>query len=75
MKAAKTFQKVKKQIFDLNLRGKCPFCMISEATTLDHYFPESIYPEYIIFVPNLVPCCNFCNIKKGDRLFKAQWYI
>ena len=71
-KTSTEFQKVKKQLFD-NLpkerRGICPFCMISEPTTMDHYFSESEYPEYIIFAPNLVPCCSYCNSMKGNRLF------
>ena len=36
---------------------------------MDHYFSESEYPEYIIFAPNLVPCCSHCNSVKGKRLF------
>lgn len=52
--------------------GMCPFCMISEPTTFDHYFSESEYPEYIIFAPNLVPCCSQCNSIKGNRLFSEN---
>lgn len=51
------------------IKGKCPFCMISEPTTLDHYFPESKYPEFILFTYNLVPCCGQCNGLKGASLF------
>lgn len=71
-KTSKVFQNVKRQLLE-NIpeqhRGKCPFCMISEATTFDHYFPESKYPEYIIFAPNLVPCCSHCNSIKDNSLF------
>ena len=48
------------------IKGKCPFCMISEPNTFEHYLPESKYPEYIIFTPNIVPCCSQCNTNKGD---------
>lgn len=71
-KTSKVFQKVKRQLLE-NIperrRGMCPFCMISEPTTFDHYFSESKYPEYIIFAPNLVPCCSHCNSVKVNLLF------
>lgn len=71
-KSSKVFQDIKKQLFN-NIpekrRGICPFCMISEPNTLDHYFSENDYPEYIIFAPNLVPCCSYCNTNKGTKLF------
>lgn len=68
-KSSKVFASVKKRIQDnlpVAVKGKCPFCMISEPNTLEHYFPEAKYPEYIIFSPNLVPCCSQCNTNKGD---------
>lgn len=70
--SCKKFKVVKKQLMDnvpIEYGGKCPYCMISEYNTFDHYFPESVYPEYILFAPNLVPCCSNCNTKKGKRLF------
>ena len=74
-KTSKMFQKVKRQLLE-NIpekrRGMCPFCMISEPTTFDHYFSESEYPEYIIFAPNLVPCCSHCNSVKGNLLFMGD---
>lgn len=74
-KTSKIFQRVKQQLFDnipQERSGLCPFCMISEPTTLDHYFSESEYPEYILFAPNLVPCCSHCNSVKGSRLFEES---
>lgn len=67
------FKSVRKTIMDNlpeGMKGKCPFCMISEPDTLDHYFPESTYPEYIVYSPNLVPCCSKCNKLKGNATFK-----
>ena len=71
-KTSKVFNDVKEQLLEnvpKEFGGVCPFCMISEPTTMDHYFSESEYPEYIIFAPNLVPCCSHCNSLKGKRLF------
>lgn len=70
-KKSTDFQAVRKSIMDSlpkGMKGKCPFCMISEPNTLDHYFSEAEYPEYIIYSPNLVPCCSNCNTLKGDEI-------
>lgn len=72
---SRIFKKVKQQLLEnipAGRTGMCPFCMISEPTTFDHYFSESEYPEYIIFAPNLVPCCSQCNSIKGNRLFSEN---
>lgn len=67
------FQK-SRQIILHNLPDKskirCPYCGLSMSYTIDHYFPESTYPEYIFYVPNLIPCCSHCNTVKNKRLFK-----
>lgn len=70
-KKSADFKAVRKSIMDSlprGLQGKCPFCMISEPNTLDHYFSETKYPEFIIYSPNLVPCCSNCNTLKGDEI-------
>jgi hypothetical protein len=48
--------------------ARCPFCGISESSTLDHYLPKEKYPEFSIFPKNLVPCCAVCNTRKRDRI-------
>ncbi|WP_370311945.1 HNH endonuclease [Sagittula sp.] len=48
--------------------ARCPFCGISESSTLDHYLPKEQYPEFSIFPNNLVPCCAVCNTRKRDRI-------
>lgn len=72
-KKSKVFQK-SRQIIIHNLPDKsmirCPYCGLSMSYTLDHYFPESTYPEYILYVPNLIPCCSHCNTVKNKKLFK-----
>ena len=52
--------------------GKCPFCRFSGTNTLDHYLSESLYPQFIVFAPNLVPCCSDCNNKKGTSLLNED---
>lgn len=74
------FSPIKKQL--LSLSHKCPYCCINRPNTLDHYFDKSEYPEYSVFIPNLIPCCSACNEMKntyvfnkyGDRLFLHYYY-
>ncbi len=44
--------------------GKCPFCGIGHATTLDHYLPKTKYPQFSVLPLNLVPACKDCNTGK-----------
>lgn len=48
--------------------ARCPFCGISESSTLDHYLPKEQYPEFSIFPKNLVPSCAACNTRKRNRI-------
>ncbi len=48
--------------------ARCPFCGISESSTLDHYLPKEKYPEFSVFPKNLVPSCAVCNTRKRDRI-------
>lgn len=48
--------------------ARCPFCTISESSTLDHYLPKEQYPEFSVFPKNLVPSCAVCNTRKRDRI-------
>lgn len=64
------FQQAKKSIFEGKV--KCPYCMINRPNTLDHYFDKSDYPEYAVFVPNLIPCCSECNTAKGTAVFDNE---
>lgn len=50
--------------------ARCPFCGISESSTLDHYLPKEQYPEFSVFPKNLVPSCGLCNIRKKDRILE-----
>lgn len=61
------FSNVKERIYASfrKLYNRCPYCMISEPMTLDHYLSKSTFPEFTLFPPNLVPCCSGCNSKKS----------
>ena len=61
------FVSAKKAIFS-NV-SKCPYCTINRPNTLDHYFDKADYPEYAVYLPNLIPCCSECNSQKGTALF------
>lgn len=64
------FQQAKKTIFEDKVR--CPYCMLNRPNTLDHYFDKSDYPEYAVFVPNLIPCCSECNTQKGTAVYDNE---
>lgn len=57
-----------RKIYDLLLsrspKGKCPFCGIGHASTLDHYLPKTKYPILAVVPKNLVPSCKDCNTGK-----------
>lgn len=50
--------------------ARCPFCGISESSTLDHYLPKEQYPEFSVFPKNLVPSCSLCNTRKRDKILE-----
>ena len=61
--------------------SKCPFCDLNESSTLDHYLPKRVYPEFSILSKNLLPCCSPCNSHKstmisesGNRLFFHPYF-
>lgn len=69
------FKKVKHQIFDHlseENQTKCPYCMLSRPNTLEHYFDKDDYPEFSVYVPNLIPCCSECNSNKSTSVFDSN---
>jgi len=45
----------------------CPCCgEYGKPSTLDHYLPKSIYPEFSIVIENLTPMCTKCQGLKGN---------
>lgn len=55
----------------------CPYCNHDHIIfdddyargELDHYYPKDKYPLLAAFFYNLIPCCHYCNHKKGDVSF------
>lgn len=50
----------------------CPYCLISEPKTIDHYLPKELYPEFSVLPCNLIPCCPTCNSKRGLIWLKSD---
>lgn len=61
-------KKLREEILNRVSVARCPFCGISETSTLDHYLPKEKYPEFSVFSPNLVPSCSPCNTTKRDKI-------
>lgn len=47
--------------------GRCPLCLVREASELDHYLPKRKFPELAIVPSNLVPICDECNGTKLEH--------
>lgn len=52
--------------------GICPYCLIGNVATLDHYLPKAKYINYAITPINLIPCCVDCNNKKSDEIYDSE---
>ena len=60
----------------------CPFCerriampkAASHPATIDHFLPQSRFPEIQINYYNLIAACQMCNTLKGDNLLPAYIY-
>lgn len=57
-------KKIVSEILGLS-KGRCAFCHIAKATTLDHSFPKSRYPRLAVDPLNLVPACRDCNLGRN----------
>lgn len=44
----------------------CPYCLIANHSTFDHYVPIEEHPVFGVLARNLVPCCDVCNKRKLD---------
>lgn len=74
-KSGKVIDSVKAKITEIMpsaIKEKCPYCMLSEPGTFDHYVGKGNFPEYSILSKNLVPCCSKCNSKKGDKFLSGS---
>lgn len=51
----------------------CPCCgEPGKPGTLDHFLPQSIFPELSIVIENLTPMCSECQEYKGNKIFNEQ---
>lgn len=56
-------------------QGKCGYCEIIEAETIDHFWPQSQYADKIWDWNNYIWCCDRCQRRKGATLpCNAQGY-
>lgn len=46
----------------------CPYCLMRQPKSWDHYLPQNHFPEYSVFALNLVLICETCNRRKSDGL-------
>lgn len=65
-----TFKYVRGKIFSSQpktLLAWCPYCLINEPETIDHYVGKTEFPEYAVLLKNLIPCCFSCNNIKDKK--------
>lgn len=65
---AKPARKIYDSLLSRAPHGRCPFCGIGNASTLDHYLPKSRYPTLSVVPQNLVPSCKDCNTGKKANI-------
>lgn len=47
--------------------NKCPICLLPNPKTLDHVLPKELFYNFSLTPVNLVPMCDSCNRKKGEK--------
>lgn len=57
-----------KQLRTKGITGACPMCGRDSLGTLDHYLPQSTYPEFCFYSRNLIPACSRCNTARGNAV-------
>ncbi len=63
------FSTRRRHIYDEIKRGGiCPLCGCYPIHSLDHYLPQSKFPDLAVAPPNLVPSCSRCNESKRDSV-------
>ncbi|WP_139459177.1 HNH endonuclease [Aeromonas veronii] len=51
----------------------CPACgEPGKPTTLDHYLPQSLYPELSVVFENLTPMCDKCQRLKNNKILNDE---
>lgn len=49
-------------------KRRCPYCMLRQPRSFDHFLPIDTYPEYAVLPTNWIYVCERCNVVKGTRL-------
>jgi 5-methylcytosine-specific restriction endonuclease McrA len=66
------FVRLRERLTKRVILAECPFCGLSEASTLDHYLPKELHPQFAIYSRNLIPCCASCNTKKNQLVVDEE---
>lgn len=53
-------------ILRLAKHDMCPYCGAHIVNTIDHYLPQSNYPQFSVTPINLIPSCSRCNTAKKE---------
>ena len=69
---AKPARAIYDRLLSLAPLGRCPFCGMGYASTLDHYLPKSKYPLLSVLPLNLIPSCLDCNKEKHSDIARAE---
>lgn len=70
-----------REFYDKLLAGSkkhsCCYCSQGEPVQLDHFLPQSNFPEFSILPINLVPICSRCNLLKSTTVpaFPNKCYV
>lgn len=61
---------IKEAVFNIAY-GKCAYSEVKleeegKFMQVDHFYPKSIYPDWVVRWGNLLPALNHCNQRKGD---------
>lgn len=53
-------------------RLRCPYCMMRQPGSIDHFLPLDSHPEFAVLTLNWVYACETCNRRKGEGLASVQ---
>ncbi|MDX3838960.1 HNH endonuclease family protein [Streptomyces europaeiscabiei] len=59
--------KIRDQLMAAAPDDRCPLCRQGRVYQLDHFLPKTVFPILCVDPLNLVPVCERCNLKKGNR--------
>lgn len=49
----------------------CPYCSTRQTASVDHFLPESFFPQFSVTFENLVPSCTECNKVKLNTVARV----